>query len=182
MLIILDRDGVINEDSDEYIKSPDEWIPIPGSLDAIAQLNRAGHQVVVATNQSGIARRLYDVETLNQIHSKMHEALAQVGGHIDDIFYCPHLPEEHCACRKPKPGLLMQIAEKYQTDFKNAIMIGDALRDIQCAQAMHCKAILVKTGKGIRIPADTAELQNIPVFDDLAAAVKAILDKKIVVE
>jgi D-glycero-D-manno-heptose 1,7-bisphosphate phosphatase len=181
MLIILDRDGVINEDSDDYIKTPEEWIPIPGSLEAISTLNRAGHLVVVATNQSGIARGLYTEAGLAKIHQRMQDALAQVGGHIDAIFYCPHHPDTHCHCRKPKAGLLQEIAKKYHTDFKDAVMIGDAVRDIACAKTAGCPAILVRTGKGklaanieTLSAAEVLTLQDVPIFEDLAAVVASL--------
>lgn len=177
MLIILDRDGVINEDSDDYIKTPAEWMPIPGSLEAIARLNGAGHQVAVATNQSGIARGLYTEEGLQQIHALMQHQLAKVGGHIDAIFYCPHLPAENCTCRKPKPGLLLQIAAYFKADLKDALLIGDAARDIECAKAAGCPAVLVKTGKGLRTLGTSSDIQ-VDVFDDLAAVVNAILAQK----
>ena len=176
MLIILDRDGVINEDSDAYIKNPSEWIPIPGSLNAIAILNRAGHKVVIATNQSGIARKLYTEAQLHDIHEKMHQSLAKVGGHIDGIFYCPHHPDDHCSCRKPQPGLLLQIAEQFKTNFKNALMIGDTINDIKCAQAVNCNAILVKTGKGVRT-LNAHELEQYPhirIFENLSHVVEAL--------
>jgi D-glycero-D-manno-heptose 1,7-bisphosphate phosphatase len=176
MLIILDRDGVINEDSAEYIKSPQEWIAIPGSLDAIAKLNRADHKVVVATNQSGVGRGLYDEETLARIHEKMQNELSKVSGHIDGIFYCPHKPEDNCSCRKPKPGLFFQIAAQFPTDFSDAIAIGDTLRDLEAAQAVGCKAFLVKTGNGLLTLENKPQLKN-PVFENLAAAVEFILAK-----
>lgn len=172
MLIILDRDGVINEDSGEFIKAPEEWRALPGSLAAIAKLNHAGHTVVVATNQSGIGRGYFTLETLQQIHQKMADELAAVNGHIDRVYFCPHTPEQGCECRKPKPGLLRQIAAEYKTDFSEAILVGDSWRDIQAAQAVNCKAVLVKTGKGVDELMKYPELRNIPVFDDLAAAAK----------
>lgn len=175
MLIILDRDGVINEDSDEFIKSPEEWHALPGSLAAIARLNHAGHKVVIATNQSGIGRGYFTLETLQQIHQKMADQLTLLKGHIDRIYYCPHAPEDGCECRKPKPGLLQQIAAEYKTDFHDAIIIGDSWRDIQPAQAVHCKAVLVRTGKGVNEIIKYPELKNIPVFNDLAAAVEMLL-------
>jgi D-glycero-D-manno-heptose 1,7-bisphosphate phosphatase len=175
MLIILDRDGVINEDSDEYIKTPDEWTPIPGSLEAIARLNQAGHQVVVITNQSGIARGLYDERALEEIHQKMTQMLANIGGHLDGIFYCPHHPDDHCDCRKPKPGLMHQVAEALQTDFSHALMVGDAERDIDCAHAVGCKAALVLTGKGCRLLQRSPNWNKAPVFEDLSYVVDAIL-------
>jgi len=175
MLVILDRDGVINFDSDVYIKSPAEWLPIPRSLEAIAAFNRANHTVVVATNQSGIARGLYTEETLASIHDKMQRELAKVNGKIDGVFYCPHHPDDHCRCRKPQPGLLEQIAEKYTIDFSDAILIGDALRDIQAAHAVGCKAALVKTGKGEKTLAVGVGLENVSVYSDLWSAAQALI-------
>jgi D-glycero-D-manno-heptose 1,7-bisphosphate phosphatase len=177
MFIILDRDGVINEESDVYIKNPDEWLPIPGSLQAIAALNKAGHSVVIATNQSGIARGLYTEEGLKQIHNKMLQALAKEGGHIDGIFYCPHHPDQNCFCRKPQPGLLLQIAQQYDVDLQKALFIGDSMRDITCAKAVGCKPILVKTGKGLTTLAMQShwDIKEVPVFANLQTAVAKIL-------
>ncbi len=178
MLIILDRDGVINFDSEEYIKSPDQWIPIPGSLEAIAALNRAGYQVVVATNQSGVARGYYDLEMLDSIHEKMVHELAAVGGYIDEIFFCPHHPDENCECRKPKPGLLYQIQKKYAVDLADVIFIGDSIRDIQAAQTVGCKPMLVLTGSGEKFLQQYPELATTPQFANLAAAVEFILQTR----
>jgi D-glycero-D-manno-heptose 1,7-bisphosphate phosphatase len=178
-LIVLDRDGVINEDSDEYIKTPQEWKPLPYSMEAIARLNRGGYRVVVATNQSGIARGLFDTETLSAMHKKMHELAGEVGGHIDGIFFCPHGPEEHCDCRKPKPGLLYQIAARVGKDLKGVPMVGDSLRDLQAAHTAGCSPILVKTGKGKKtLDTHKAELPaNTLVFADLyAVAVHLVPD------
>ncbi len=175
MLILLDRDGVINEDSDAHIKSPDEWHPIPGSLEAIAKLNQAGHRVIVVTNQSGIARGLYTHQTLARIHAKMHQHLSYVGGHTDAVFYCPHHPDEDCTCRKPRPGLLWKIGKQFGTDFSTAVFVGDALRDIQAAQAVHCRHLLVKTGKGQKTISAGIGLEGVPQYDNLADAVEAIL-------
>lgn len=147
-LIILDRDGVINHDSDAYIKSPDEWHPLPGSLEAIAQLCKAGYHLVVATNQSGIARRLFDVATLGAIHAKMHRAVAEAGGQIDAIFFCPHGPDEGCACRKPRTGLFDEILARFGVATNDVHAIGDQLRDLQAAHAVGCRPVLVLTGKG----------------------------------
>jgi D-glycero-D-manno-heptose 1,7-bisphosphate phosphatase len=168
-LIILDRDGVINEDSDDFIKTPEEWIPIDGSAQAIAQLNQAGFTVVVATNQSGVGRGYFSVETLNTIHQKMMQHVEAAGGKISGIFYCPHAPDDGCDCRKPKAGLIDQISTQFQTNVLNAPLIGDSLRDLECGFARGCLPILVKTGKGKRtlekgLP---AELKNIPVYDSL---------------
>lgn len=174
-LIILDRDGVINYDSDAYIKSPEEWIPIPGSLEAIAKLNQAGFKIAVATNQSGVGRGLLTETTLMAIHEKMEQALAKEGGHIDAIFYCPHTPDDQCSCRKPKPGLFYAIANHFNCSLANVPAIGDSLRDVEAALQAGCKPILVQTGKTI----DEAIIHqySLLTFPDLAAAVKEILIK-----
>ena len=176
-LIILDRDGVINEDSDDYIKSPEEWRPIPGSLQAMARLTQAGYRIVVATNQSGLARGLFDRKTLQRIHDKMNLAVASVGGKIEAIFFCPHRPEDHCDCRKPKPGLLRDIAARFQTDLAGVPVVGDSLRDVQAAQAVGARPILVRTGKGAMTVAQNPSLQGVAIYDDLAAAVDILLQK-----
>jgi len=150
-LVILDRDGTINHDSDEYVKSADEWVPMPGALEAIARLNHAGWHVVVATNQSGLGRGLFDVAALNAMHTKMHKLLATAGGRIDAIFYCPHSPEETCNCRKPLPGLFEQIGERYGMDLKGTHAVGDSLRDLQASAAVGCSPHLVYTGKGLAL-------------------------------
>ena len=147
-LIILDRDGVINQDSASYIKSPEEWKPIPGSLEAIALLNQAGFRVLVATNQSGVGRGLFEMATLNAIHEKMHRALALAGGRIDSVFYCPHTQEAGCNCRKPAPGLFEEIAHRFGASLEGVPAIGDSLRDLQAAAAVGAQPILVLTGKG----------------------------------
>lgn len=175
-LIILDRDGVINQDSDNYIKSPDEFIPIPGSLEAIAQLNHAGYTVMVATNQSGIARGFYDIDTLNRMHEKLKRLLNNFGGHIDGIFFCPHGPDDHCNCRKPKTGLYQEIAERLNTSLTEVPVVGDSLRDIQSARAVGAKPFLVKTGKGETTLAKGEELEGVPVFKDLAECVEMLLN------
>jgi D-glycero-D-manno-heptose 1,7-bisphosphate phosphatase len=147
-LIILDRDGVINVDSDQFIKSPDEWKPIPGSLEAIARLNQWGWRVVVASNQSGVGRGLFGMDTLNAINDKMVRSLAQVGGRLDAIFFCPHAADSTCDCRKAKPGLLLQIGERFNVDLAGVPVVGDSLRDLQAAVAAGAKPYLVLTGKG----------------------------------
>lgn len=177
-LIILDRDGVINQDSDDYIKSVDEFIPLPGSLEAIAQLNQAGFRVAVATNQSGIARGLYDVATLNAMHDKLRRLLATLGGEIEMIAFCPHGPDEQCDCRKPKPGMYQEIAKRVDISLKNVPVIGDSLRDLQAAQAVGARPMLVRTGKGKRTIANGEGLDGIPVYDNLAAAVNALLKEE----
>ncbi len=175
-LIILDRDGVINYDSDDYIKSVDEWHAIPGSLQAIADFNRAGYKVVVVTNQSGIGRKMYSLTELNQMHNKMENQLAQIGGKIDAIYYCPHVAEDNCNCRKPKTGLYERISINFNVDLAGVVAIGDTLTDLQAAYKMKCQPILVRSGKGERTLADpqyktfTQTITNIkiPVYNDLA--------------
>ena len=174
-LVILDRDGVINQDSDSFIKSPIEWRPIPGSLEAIARLNHAGYHVVLATNQSGVGRGLFEVSTLNAIHDKMHRALAQIGGRIDAIFFCPHAHDAGCKCRKPLPGLLDEIASRFSVDLKGVPCLGDALRDLQAAAAVGATPMLVLTGKGRKTQEAGGLPEGTQVFDDLAEAVRAIV-------
>ena len=181
-LVILDRDGTINVQSDDFIKSADEWMPLPGAMEAIAQLNHAGWHVVVASNQSGLGRRLFDVAALNAMHTKLHKQLAVVGGRIDAIFYCPHSPEEKCNCRKPLPGLFEQIGERYGVDLKQVPTVGDNLRDLQAGVAAGCEPHLVLTGKGAQhrgqvlppeYPAGTW------IHEDLAAFVRFILEREV---
>ncbi|MBI5331869.1 MAG: D-glycero-beta-D-manno-heptose 1,7-bisphosphate 7-phosphatase [Betaproteobacteria bacterium] len=174
-LVILDRDGVINYDSDQFIKSPEEWKPIPGSLEAIAELNQAGYRVVVASNQSGVGRGLFDMATLNTIHAKMHKLAGQAGGRIDAVFFCPHAADSKCNCRKPKPGLFQEIGARLHVDLKGVPAIGDAARDLQAAIAVGCRPMLVKTGKGQRTLAAGGLPEGLPVFDDLRAAARAII-------
>jgi D-glycero-D-manno-heptose 1,7-bisphosphate phosphatase len=169
-LIILDRDGVINYDSELFIKRPEEWKPIPGSLEAIARLNQAGYRVVVATNQSGIGRGLFDMAMLNAIHDKMHKACALVGARIDAVFYCPHTSESQCPCRKPKSGMLEEIAARYNlSDFDDVPAVGDSLRDLQCAAAIGAQPYLVLTGKGIKTQTAGGLPEGTIVLPDLAA-------------
>ena len=168
-LIILDRDGVINFDSDQFIKSPEEWKPIPGSLEAIARLNQAGYRVVVSTNQSGIGRGLFDMPMLNAIHDKMHKACALVGARIDAVFYCPHTAESNCHCRKPKAGMLEEIAERYNVSLAGVPAVGDSLRDLQSAVTMGAQPYLVLTGKGAKTKAAGGLPEGTQVFANLAA-------------
>lgn len=175
-LIILDRDGVINRDSDEYIKSPEEWIPIDGSLEAIAQLNRNGYRVVVATNQSGIDRGLFSIDTLFEIHKKMYRLLAEVGGTLDGVFFCPHMPKKGCECRKPKPGLLHQIEKRLGVSLQGVPMVGDSLRDLEAARSVGANPVLVRTGKGERTLAQhRGSLQRVPVDDCLYTFVERLV-------
>lgn len=173
-LVILDRDGVINYDSAEFIKKPEEWKPIPGSLEAIARLTQAGYHVVVATNQSGVGRGLLDMATLSAIHDKMHKALAHAGGRIDAVFYCPHAQDANCECRKPKPGLLEDIARRFNVDLSGVPCIGDSLRDLQAAVHVEAQPILVLTGKGRQTAAAGGLPRGTQTFADLDQAVKSI--------
>lgn len=168
-LIILDRDGVINFDSDQFIKNPEEWKPIPGSLEAIARLNQAGYRAVVATNQSGIGRGLFDMPMLNAIHDKMHKACALVGARIDAVFYCPHTADSHCLCRKPKTGMLEEIAARYNIGLAGVPAVGDSLRDLQSAATMGAQPYLVLTGKGFRTQAASGLPEGTQVFASLSA-------------
>lgn len=173
-LVILDRDGVINVDSSNFIKNPNEWVPIPGSLEAIAQLNQNGYRVAVATNQSGIARGLFDMATLNAIHEKMHRALAQVGGRIDALFYCPHAADDKCDCRKPNTGMIKEIGRRFSIELNNVYGVGDAFRDLQAFSDAGCKPILVRTGKGEMTLSQGNLPPNTQVVADLAEAVQLI--------
>lgn len=174
-LIILDRDGVINYDSDHFIKSPDEWIPIPGSLEAIARMNQAGYRVVVSTNQSGIARGFFDMNTLNAIHQKMHTKAQAVGAHIDAVFFCPHAAVDNCDCRKPKPGMLHAISKRFNASLKGVPAVGDSLRDLQAGFVVGCEPYLVLTGKGEK----TREKGGLPpgtmTYPNLAGVADALL-------
>ena len=174
-LVILDRDGTINVDSDEFIKSPEEWQPLPGALEAIARLNHAGWHVAIASNQSGLGRGLFDVASINAIHAKMHKAVAALGGRIDAVFYCPHGPDEGCQCRKPLPGLFEQIGERFGVDLKQTPVVGDALRDLLAGAAVGCPTHLVLTGKGAALrgqplpetfPAGTQVHEDLSAFAD----------------
>lgn len=171
MFAILDRDGVINRDCDNFIKSPDEWNALPGSLEAIAKLNQAGWKVVIATNQSGLGRGLFSMQDLNAIHNKMRTELAAVGGHIDAIFICPHHPDDHCLCRKPLPGLFDDIQSRFEIDLSKAVSVGDSLRDLHAANTAGCKTWLVLTGNGQRTLASGDLPSNCQVRPDLAAVV-----------
>ena len=174
-LVILDRDGTINSDSEEFVKSPDEWLPLPGALDAIARLNHAGWHVVIASNQSGLGRGLFDVESLNAMHAKMHKLLAVQGGRIDAIFYCPHTAEENCHCRKPEPGLFEQIGARFGIPLKSVPAVGDSVRDVLAGAAAGCESHLVLTGKSEKhrglaapagLPAGTLVHQDLAAFAD----------------
>jgi D-glycero-D-manno-heptose 1,7-bisphosphate phosphatase len=169
-LVILDRDGTINRDSEQHIKSPAEWKPIPGSLEAIARLTQNGWRVAVATNQSGIARGLFDMSTLNAIHAEMHRAVGQAGGRIDAIFFCPHAADSNCECRKPKPGLLHEIASRFGVELDGVPMIGDSLRDVAAAAAAGAQPWLVLTGNGRK----TRDAGGLPQGTEISADLAAI--------
>jgi D-glycero-D-manno-heptose 1,7-bisphosphate phosphatase len=179
-LVILDRDGVINEDSDAYVKSVEEWRPLPGSIDAIARLYQAGYTVVVATNQSGIGRGLFDLDDLEAMHAKLCDLLAEAGAELAGIFYCPHSPDDCCDCRKPAPGLLDAISSEFDMPLTRVPIVGDSLRDFQAGTTHHCTPLLVRTGKGAATEPKLAEqqdvvLQQTRVFDDLAQVVDYLL-------
>lgn len=174
-LVILDRDGVINYDSDEFIKTVDEFVPLPGSLEAIARLNQAGYRVAVATNQSGIGRGYFDLDTLNQMHNKLTRALAAIGGQIEIIAFCPHTPDDNCGCRKPKPGMLLDISKRLNTSLENVPVVGDSLRDLESARLVGAYPILVKTGKGERTLQKGLGLEGVPVYGNLSAVVESLL-------
>jgi len=174
-LIIIDRDGVINFDSDQFIKSPEEWKPIPGSLEAIARLNQAGYRVAVATNQSGIGRGLFDMPTLNAIHDKMHKSLAQVGGRVDAIFFCPHTNDANCECRKPKSGMIEEISARFGVSLKGVPAVGDSLRDLEAAGRLGAQPYLVLTGKGTKTQAKGGLPEGTLIHPDLASVVSSLL-------
>ncbi len=171
--ILLDRDGVINEDSVGYIKSTEEWEPIPGSLEAISLFNQKGYKVIVITNQSGIGRGLYDEEVMIQIHQKMEKMVEEKGGMIEKIYYCPHDPDLNCSCRKPQPGMFNAFSKEYNRPLSDLYYVGDKLADIQAAEAVGAKPILVKTGKGLETLENNPEISS-PIFENLYDAAKFI--------
>lgn len=175
--VLLDRDGVINYDSDAFIKSPSEWKPLPRSLEAIALLTRSGFRVVVLTNQSGIARGLFDLSTLDRIHDKMRARIADAGGAVEAIFCCPHGPDENCDCRKPKPGLFRRFGQQFATPLQGIPAIGDSLRDLQAATAAGAQPILVQTGKGEATLRQNPDL-DVPIFPDLYEAALFLLARR----
>jgi D-glycero-D-manno-heptose 1,7-bisphosphate phosphatase len=168
-LVILDRDGTINHDSDDYIKSPEEWRPIRGSLEAIARLTQAGYRVVVATNQSGIARGLFTTRTLFAIHDTLQRALGQLGGRIDAFFFCPHAADAGCECRKPQPGMLLEVSRRFNISLKDTYMVGDSRKDLEAAAAAGARPVLVLTGKGRKARDEGSLPPGTQVFADLAA-------------
>jgi D-glycero-D-manno-heptose 1,7-bisphosphate phosphatase len=177
-LVILDRDGVINHDSDRYIKSPAEWQPIPGAIEAIARLHQGGFRIVVATNQSGIGRGLFDMATFNAMNDKMMEMVFRQGGRIDALFFCPHTDAENCSCRKPKTGMFEEIAARYHVDLKGVPCVGDAIRDLQAADAVGGQPILVLTGKGKATKESGLLPRKTLVFPDLAEVSRHLVAAK----
>jgi len=184
-LVILDRDGVINHDSDDYIKSPDEWQPLPGSLEAIARLCRADYTVVVATNQAGVGRGLFSLEMLTRIHRKMASSIRDKGGRLDSVFFCPHSPADQCGCRKPKPGMLLEISDRLNIGLSGVPVVGDSLRDLEAAAAAGAMPVMVKTGRGRLTQEKLSKgelshtLGQTPVYADLAAFTDAVLDGRL---
>lgn len=175
-VLVLDRDGVINRDSPDYIKSPGEWRPIPGSIEAIARASRAGYTIAIASNQSGIARGLFDLDTLSAINDRMVDAVEECGGRIDMIVFCPHGPDDDCDCRKPKAGLLRRIETELGVSLQDAWLIGDSMRDLEAARTVGARPVLVRTGNGVETERQVAN--GIAVFDDLASAVAALLQEQ----
>ncbi len=176
-VIILDRDGVINHDSDDYVKSADEWQPIEGSLEAIAKLYHKGYRIIVISNQSGLSRGKFNIEALNAMHNKMHSLVNQYGGNIEAVFFCPHGPEDECECRKPKPGLYQQLTKRLRISLNNVYAVGDKITDIQAAQSVGAKPVLVRTGYGQSVIDSDMLPDGVPVFDDLAAFVDHFLQE-----
>ena len=177
-LLILDRDGVINRDSREFVKNTDEWLPIPGSIEAIADLSKAGYTVAVASNQSGLARGLFDRNALRAMHRKLRRLVGAKGGHIDRIVVCPHGPDDGCRCRKPAPGLLLRLARHYGTSLEGVPAVGDSLRDLEAAAAAGAAPILVRTGNGSKVATNLPDsLRSVPVFDDLSAVADELLKR-----
>lgn len=174
-LIILDRDGVLNEEKEDFIKTPEEWVPIDSSMQAVSRLNEAGYRVVLATNQSGVGRGIIDMDTLNQIHQKMHNSLGRFGGWVDAIFFCPAAPDTDSECRKPRPGMFEDIANRCETDLADVPAVGDKLTDIQAAMAAGARPILVRTGYGRQTEQDKDLPDGIPVYDDLYSFVDELL-------
>ncbi len=181
-LVILGRDGILNVYREDHVKAPEEWEPIPGALEAVARLNHAGWHVVVATNQSGIGRGMIDMASVNAVHQHMMQRLAEAGGRLDAVFFCPHTPEDDCDCRKPLPGLMKQIAQRYGIELRTVPMVGDTLRDLQAAHAAGCEPHLVRTGRAAALnDKQVVEIvQQVPmteVHDDLGEFVDFLLER-----
>ena len=177
-MVILDRDGVINHEADDDVTTVDGWDPIPGSIEAINRLKKAGYLVTIASNHSGIARGMYSENELVEMNEKMQRLLSARGASVDGIFYCPHGPEANCICRKPKPGLLFQIAKQFDIDLSQTPMVGDNISDIQAAKMANAKPVLVRTGKGEYVMQHFPEALDVPVYDDLAHFVRETLRRR----
>ena len=182
-LVILDRDGTINEDRNDFVKSVDEWVPIPGALEAIARLNHAGWHVVIATNQSGIGRGIFDMSALNAMHLKMNQLLAKLSGRVDAVFFCPHVADDNCQCRKPLPGMFKQISERFGVDLNKVLVAGDSLRDLQAGAALGCEPHLVRTGKAaamsdVQLAQTVATVQGTFVHTDLKAFAEFVIQRE----
>jgi D-glycero-D-manno-heptose 1,7-bisphosphate phosphatase len=182
-LIILGRDGILNEFREDHIKAPEEWVAVPGALEAVSRLNHAGWHVVVATNQSGIGRGMIDMAAINAVHSHMMRSLHGFGGRIDAVFFCPHTPEDQCDCRKPLPGMVLDIGRRYGVDLREVPMVGDTLRDLQAARAAGCEPHLVRSGRAAALgPAEVAELMaQVPgtfVHQDLGELATHLLQRE----
>ena len=182
-LIILDRDGVINEDSDNYIRSVDEWIPVPGSINAIVELSKAGYTIAVATNQSGLARGYFPESELDAMHNKMNALVDADGGNIESVLFCPHGPDDNCQCRKPNPGMVKQLLTEHNVEASETWVVGDSLRDLQAGLNAGCKVALVKTGKGKRtikaIEEREPQLKSIPLFENLKEFSEQLLSESL---
>tara|TARA_Y100000588_G_scaffold188387_1_gene202391 strand:+ start:366 stop:905 length:540 start_codon:yes stop_codon:yes gene_type:complete len=174
-LLILDRDGVINQENDRFVKSPEEWHALPGSLEAISKASRSEYQVVIATNQSGLTRGLFDIDALNAIHARMLHEVALLGGHIEAVFFCPHGPDDGCPCRKPAPGMFINIGERLNVALRDTPVVGDRLGDITAARAVAARPILVRTGHGATTESDCEGLDDVEIYDNLASAVDQLL-------
>ena len=174
-LLILNRDGVINEEPDEYVTSPSEWHAMPGSLEAITRANSAGFHVVVASNQPGLGQGRFDIDALSAIHQKLFRELSATGGHIDAIFLCPHTPLVKCRCRKPQPGMLLEIGARFHTDLRDVPVIGNSMRDVQAAKAAGAQPMLVRTGKWRQTKQQARELIDVSIYENLSTAVDALV-------
>lgn len=176
-LVVLDRDGTLSPDPEDFVRAPEDWVPLPGALEAVARLNHGGWRVVLASNQSGLGRGLFDVATLNAVHARMHKLLAAAGGRIEAVFFCPHAPEDDCACRKPAPGLFLDIARRMGVPPAQIVAAGDSVRDVQAAAAAGCQAHLICTGQSLPVPGDGAALPpGVPLGTQVHADLSAFVD------
>ena len=179
-LIILGRDGILNEYRDDHVKAPAEWVPIPGALEAVSRLNHAGWHAVVATNQAGIGRGMIDMASVNLIHAHMNKLMQAQGARLDAVFFCPHTPEEQCDCRKPLPGMMLEIGERYGVDLDHVPVAADTLRDLQAAHAAGCEPHLVRTGRAAQLDDAVVEqwckqVPGVRVHADLSAMAEQLI-------